>query len=233
MHADLTDRVALVTGGGRGLGREIALAYAHNGADVVIASRDAEHCLEVAAKLTAETGRRVLGLGCHVGRWADCDALVHTAYQRFGRVDILVNNAGMSPLYPSLPEITEELFDKVLAVNLKGAFRLASLIGARMAQHSGGSIINISSIAAVQPRPTEVPYAAAKAGLNTLGPALPRLRPHRTGQHDHGRTVPHRHREVLGRRGVRRPSTRRHTTAARWPAARNRGGRALSGQRRG
>jgi NAD(P)-dependent dehydrogenase (short-subunit alcohol dehydrogenase family) len=128
----------------------------------------------VAAKLAAETGRRVLGLGCHVGRWADCDALVDAIDQEFEAVDILVNNAGMSPLYPSLPEITEELFDKVIAVNLKGAFRLASLLGTRMSARRGGSVINISSIAAVQPRPSEAPYAAAKAGLNALGPALAR-----------------------------------------------------------
>src|SRR5882757_2217920 len=174
MHAELTDRVAVVTGGGRGLGLEIARAYALNGADVVIASRNAEHCAEVAAKLTLESGRRVLGLGCHVGRWADCDALVDAAYGRFGRVDILVNNAGMSPVYPSLSEVSEELFDKVIAVNLKGAFRLSSLIGPRMADQRGGSIINISSISAVQPRPNELPYAAAKAGLNTLAPGLAR-----------------------------------------------------------
>jgi NAD(P)-dependent dehydrogenase (short-subunit alcohol dehydrogenase family) len=176
MGAELTDRVAVVTGGGRGLGFQIAQAYAQHGADVVIASRNAEHCAEVAAKLAADTGRRVLGVGCHVGRWADCDALVETVYERFGCVDILVNNAGMSPLYPALPEITEDLFDKVIAVNLKGAFRLASLVGTRMARQRGGSIINIniSSIASVQPRPSEAPYAAAKAGLNTLGPALAR-----------------------------------------------------------
>ena len=81
---------------------------------------------------------------------------------------MLVNNAGMSPLYPSLPEVSEDLFDKVLAVNLKGPFRLAALVGARMAAGAGGSIINVSSVASIQPAPVELPYAAAKAGLNAL-----------------------------------------------------------------
>ena len=81
---------------------------------------------------------------------------------------MLVNNAGSSPLYGALTEISEELFDKVIGVNLKGAFRLAALVGWRMAAGEGGSIINISSIAAVRPRPDVLPYAAAKAGLNAM-----------------------------------------------------------------
>ena len=89
-------------------------------------------------------------------------------------MDVLVNNAGMSPLYPSLAEVSEELYDKVLAVNPKGPFRLCALIGSRMAEAAGGSIINVSSVAAVQPSPAEVPYGAAKAGLNNLTIALSR-----------------------------------------------------------
>ena len=127
----LTDKVALVTGGSRGLGREMVLAFARAGADVVIASRKKEGCESVARDVEA-LGRRALAVACHVGEWAQCDALVETAYAHFGRVDVLVNNAGMSPLYPSLVEVTEALWDKVLAVNLKGAFRLSALVGARM-----------------------------------------------------------------------------------------------------
>src|SRR3954449_226643 len=88
--------------------------------------------------------------------------------ERFGKSDVLVNNAGMSPLYGSLPEVTEDLFDKVIGVNLRGPFRLSSLAGAHMAAGDGGSIINVSSVAAVQPTPTELPYATAKAGLNAM-----------------------------------------------------------------
>jgi NAD(P)-dependent dehydrogenase (short-subunit alcohol dehydrogenase family) len=165
---DLGGLVAVVTGGSRGLGREISRAFSAHGASVVVASRKQEACDAVAAELTAQTGREALGVGCHVGRWDDCDRLVDAAYERFGRVDILVNNAGMSPLYPSLPEVTEDLFDKVIAVNLKGAFRLSTLIGTAMAAGEGGSIINVSSIAAVAPTAGELPYATAKAGLNAL-----------------------------------------------------------------
>jgi NAD(P)-dependent dehydrogenase (short-subunit alcohol dehydrogenase family) len=164
---DLTGKVALITGGSRGLGREMALAFARAGADIVIASRKLEACQAVADEVEA-LGRLALAHACHVGKWADLDGLVDAAYRRFGRVDVLVNNAGMSPLYPSLAEVSEELWDKVLAVNLKGPFRLSALIGSRMAAGAGGSIINISSMAAVRPTPMETPYGAAKAGLNSL-----------------------------------------------------------------
>ncbi len=165
---DLTDRVAVVTGGSRGLGREMVRAFARSGAHVVIASRKAESCERLAKDVSAETGREALAVPFHAGRWEDCDRLASQAWEHFGRVDVLVNNAGMSPLYPSLAELTEELYDKVLSVNLKGPFRLSSLLGTRMAEAGGGSIINVSSVAAVQPSPIEVPYGAAKAGLHNM-----------------------------------------------------------------
>ena len=165
---DLSGKVALVTGGSRGLGKEMVTAFAEAGADVVIASRKLDNCERVAQEIEKSTGRSALPFACHVGQWDQLDGLVDAAYQRFGHVDILVNNAGMSPLYNSLTEISEELYDKVLAVNLKGPFRLSALIGERMAKGNGGSIINVSSIAAVNPSPGEIPYAGAKAGLNPL-----------------------------------------------------------------
>lgn len=162
---DLSGKVALITGGSRGLGREMALAFADHGADVVIASRKLDACAKVAAEVESR-GRRALPYACHVGKWNELDGLVEAAYATFGKVDILVNNAGLSPLYPSLDAITEELFDKVVALNLKGPFRLATLIGTRMMAGAGGSIINVSSTAAVTPSPSSEPYGAAKAGLN-------------------------------------------------------------------
>jgi NAD(P)-dependent dehydrogenase (short-subunit alcohol dehydrogenase family) len=165
---DLTGRVALVTGGSRGLGRAMVAGFARAGADVVIASRNGASCEEYAREITETTGREALGVAAHVGHWAELDGLVEAAYQRFGRVDILVNNAGMSPVYGAVTDITEELFDKVVGVNLKGPFRLAALVGTRMAASSGGSIINISSMAAARPRADVLPYAAAKAGLNAI-----------------------------------------------------------------
>jgi NAD(P)-dependent dehydrogenase (short-subunit alcohol dehydrogenase family) len=171
---DLTGKVAVVTGGSRGLGLAMCRAFAAAGADVVVASRKAEACEAAAARIAATSGRRAVGVACHVGRWEDCDRLVDRAYEELGRIDVLVNNAGMSPLYPSLPDVSEALFDKVLAVNLRGPFRLCALVGPRMAAGDGGSIINVSSIAAVQPSPIEIPYAAAKAGLNNLTVGLAR-----------------------------------------------------------
>lgn len=167
-------RVVVVTGGSRGMGREMCRAFAAQGDRVVVASRKADACEELAAELRATHGVQALGVGCHVGRWADCDALVDRVVDEFGRVDVLVNNAGMSPLYPSLAEITEDLWDKVIAVNLKGAFRLGARCGELMAAAGGGSIVNVSSIAAVEPSPTELPYATAKAGLNALTVGLAR-----------------------------------------------------------
>jgi NAD(P)-dependent dehydrogenase (short-subunit alcohol dehydrogenase family) len=164
---DLSGKVALVTGGSRGLGREMVRAFARAGADVVIASRKLAAC-EEAAREVESLGRRALAVACHVGEWAQCDALADAAWAHFGRVDVLVNNAGMSPLYASLVEVSEALWDKVIAVNLKGAFRLSALVGARMQAASGGSIVNVSSVAAVRPSPGETPYGAAKAGLEAI-----------------------------------------------------------------
>jgi NAD(P)-dependent dehydrogenase (short-subunit alcohol dehydrogenase family) len=165
---DLEGRVAVVTGGSRGLGREMVLAFAQHGADVVIASRKLDACEALAAEVREATGRRALPVACHVGRWEDCNQLIERTYEEFGRMDVLVNNAGLSPLYSSLVEVTEALYDKVLEVNLKGPFRLMALGGAKMAEAGGGSIINVSSVAAVQPTPNETAYGAAKAGLNAL-----------------------------------------------------------------
>jgi NAD(P)-dependent dehydrogenase (short-subunit alcohol dehydrogenase family) len=165
---DLTGKVAVITGGSRGIGRAIAGAYAEAGADVVIASRKLDNCETVAEEIAAATGRRTLAVGCHVGKWADCDRLVDEVLAAFGRCDVLVNNAGMSPLYPDLVSITEEYYDKVSAVNLKGPFRLSVRIGAHMAANDGGAIINVSTIGSLRPSRNELVYACAKAGLNAL-----------------------------------------------------------------
>lgn len=171
---DLTGKVALVTGGSRGLGRAMSGAFAAAGAAVAVVSRKADACAAVAEELHANFGVKAAGFGCNVGRWGDCDRLVDEVYETFGVVDVLVNNAGSSPLYPSLAEVGEELFDKVIALNLKGPFRLAALIGTRMAAGVGGSIVNVSSVGAAMPDPDALPYAAAKAGLNALTVGLAR-----------------------------------------------------------
>lgn len=165
---DLTGKVALVTGGSRGLGREMVRAFTRAGADVMIVSRKIKACEELAAEVEANSGRQAIPYACHVGYWDQINDLVEAAYKRFGKIDILVNNAGMSPIYERLIDVSEELYDKVLDVNLKGPFRLMALIGTRMAEGNGGSIINISSTGAIRPRPATISYSAAKAGLNAM-----------------------------------------------------------------
>jgi len=165
---DLTGRVAVVTGGSRGLGRSMVAALADAGADVLVSSRKLDACQAVADEVAADTGRRLEAVACHVARWDDCDALAEAAYDRFGRVDVLINNAGMSPLYDSVTGISEELWDKTLGVNLKGPFRLSAVIGSRMVDDGGGSIINVSSTGAVRPYGGIIPYSAAKAGLHAM-----------------------------------------------------------------
>jgi NAD(P)-dependent dehydrogenase (short-subunit alcohol dehydrogenase family) len=146
----------------------MALGFADAGADVIVASRKIENCRAVVAEVEAK-GRRGLAVACHVGHWDELDGLVEQSYDTFGRVDVLVNNAGMSLLYPSLPEVTEAMWDKVVDLNLKGPFRLTALIGSRMADGPyGGSIINVSSTGSIRPAPGMLPYDAAKAGLNAL-----------------------------------------------------------------
>lgn len=168
---DFKDKVVVVTGGSRGLGKEMVNAFADCGAKVVIASRKLENCQTLAATIEA-AGGTALAVRCHVANWDDCDALAERVYEQFGRVDVLINNAGMSPVYPGLDKVSEELFDKVIGVNLKGPFRLSAVIGSRMAAADGGSIINISSVASVNPSPDAEPYGAAKAGLNALTHSL-------------------------------------------------------------
>lgn len=177
---DLTGKVALVTGGSRGMGRSMCLGFARAGADVVCSSRKLEACEQVAREIEETTGRRAIGVACHMGHWEEVDALADAAYERFAKVDVLVNNAGMSPMYEDVRDVSEDLYDKILAVNLKGPFRLTANVGSRMRDTGGGSIINVSSYSAEHPDENAIPYTAAKSGINAmtvafahaLGPAV-------------------------------------------------------------
>jgi NAD(P)-dependent dehydrogenase (short-subunit alcohol dehydrogenase family) len=164
-NLDATDKVVVVTGASKGLGRAMALGFAEAGADVVVASRKIDACEIVADEIRA-LGRRALPVRCHVGDWDECGALIDATVAEFGRIDVLVNNAGIAPVPPSLRDVTSELFDKTIAVNLKGPLRLTALAAEHMTE--GGSIVNISSKASLHALPFTVVYAAAKAGLNAL-----------------------------------------------------------------
>jgi len=167
---DLTGRVALVTGGSRGLGYQMARAFAERGADVIVASRKLDNCERVAEELRG-LGRRALALQLHAAKWDSIDAMLPRAYDEFERIDILVNNAGMSPAMPS-HEVTEELFDSVVGLNFKGPFRLASQVAKRMYDGDGGVIVNVTSSGSLMPLPGVIPYGSAKAALNAMTRSL-------------------------------------------------------------
>jgi NAD(P)-dependent dehydrogenase (short-subunit alcohol dehydrogenase family) len=170
----LEDKIAIVTGGGQGIGKAIAGKLAAEGATVVVTDLD-----EASAKETADALPGAIAIRADVTDRQGVQAMVSRVVEQFGHVDVLVNNAGMSPLYERVDTISEELYDKVLDVNLKGPFRLSALVGTRMAgpDHGGsdgGSIIFVSSIASQRPSPVELVYGAAKAGVNNLTYGLAR-----------------------------------------------------------
>lgn len=164
---DLSGRVAVVTGGSRGLGLAIARGLSRAGATVAIASRKLAACAAAADELIA-AGGHASPHAFDAGSWGDCDQLFAQVMERWGGAHILVNNAGMSPVAPSSLQTSEDLFDKVVAVNLRAVFRLSALFGAQMQAQGGGAIVNISSSGSLRPEPGFAPYAAAKAGVNVL-----------------------------------------------------------------
>lgn len=164
---DLSGKVAIVTGGSRGLGLAMVEGLAQAGARIAVASRKLEACEAVAADLR-DRGVDARAYAVHVGRWDKIPPFVDRVYADFGRVDILINNAGMSPGYASLDEVSERYFDSVIGVNFKGPFRLTTLVAERMRRDGGGSILNISSVGSLLPAPHALPYGAAKAALNAM-----------------------------------------------------------------
>jgi gluconate 5-dehydrogenase len=165
---DLAGSVAIVTGGGSGLGRQIAEALAECGADLVLCARKAERCESAAAELGG-LGVRAVGLGCDVRDPAAVQAVVDATIERFGRIDVLVNNAGTS--WGAAPEeVPLDGWQKVIDVNLTGAFLFSQAVGRTMIERGeGGRIVNIASVAAFRGAPPEamnaLPYNASKGGL--------------------------------------------------------------------
>jgi len=160
MHA-LHNRIALVTGASRGIGRAIATTFAREGASVVICSRKQE-ALEQAA---AEIKGNVLPLACHVGRPEEIERLVKTVQQEFGRIDILVNNAGTNIAQEPVLQVDESKFDKMIATNLKSAFLLMQAIAPGMCERGWGSIVNVASISGLRPQYQGMLYSMTKAAL--------------------------------------------------------------------
>ncbi|MGA2410632.1 MAG: SDR family oxidoreductase [Candidatus Binataceae bacterium] len=164
---DFSGKVVVITGGSRGIGHAMALGFARAGAKLAIASRKIDSCEKTVEEIRA-LGSDGSAHGIHIGKWVDCDRLFEEVYAKWSRADVLINNAGLSPIAPSSLETTEDLFDKVIGVNLRGPFRLTALFATRMIKDGGGAVINISSTSSIRPEPETTPYAAAKAGLNIL-----------------------------------------------------------------
>jgi dehydrogenase/reductase SDR family member 4 len=157
----LKDKVAIVTGASRGIGRAIAQTFVREGARVVICGRKADTLEQVAREL----GPCVLPIVCHVGRNEQIESMVETTTREFGRIDILVNNAATNVAQVPCLKIDEGMFDKMIDINLKSAFRLTQLIAPCMCRRGSGSIINISSISGLRPQFEGLLYSLTKAAL--------------------------------------------------------------------
>jgi len=160
----LEGKVALVTGGSRGIGKATALGFANAGADIAIASRKLPD-LEIVAVEIRGLGRKALPVSAHVGRLKEIKNLVTTVCQEFGKIDILVNNAGTSPAMSPMLELEERLWDSIMNLNLKGVIFLSQAVARVMKEHGGGTIINVASVAGFRHEPNIGVYSISKAAL--------------------------------------------------------------------
>ncbi len=177
----LKGKVALITGGSRGIGRAIAFAFAEAGADLVVSSRNKRPPeLEKVAEEIQAKGGKALAIPAHVGKKEDVQNLVQKTLKEFGRIDILVNNAGVNPVLSTLVDLEEEAFEKVIEVNLKGAFLMSKAVAKEMIKQGGGRIINISSISGLRARADGTgAYCISKAAMNMMTQVMAReLAPH-------------------------------------------------------
>lgn len=172
----LKDKVALITGGSRGIGRSIALTFAEAGADLVVSSRNKRPPeLEKVAEEIRAMGRKAMAIPAHVGRKEDVQNLVQKTFQEFGRIDILVNNAGANPVLSPMVDLEEEAFEKVMEINLKGAFLMSKAVAREMIKQGGGRIINISSVSGLRARVDGTgAYCISKAAMNMMTQVMAR-----------------------------------------------------------
>jgi NAD(P)-dependent dehydrogenase (short-subunit alcohol dehydrogenase family) len=171
MEYGLADKVAIITGGSRGIGRAIAVAFAEVGVKVVIASRKQADLDAVQAEIESR-GHKALAIAAHVGNEDVIAHLVDRTMDQFGRIDILVNNAGTNPHFGPTLSATTALWDKILEVNLRGPFLLSQKVAPIMGEGEGGVIINVASTAGLQPSIGLGIYGVSKAGLIMLTKVL-------------------------------------------------------------
>lgn len=167
----LAGKVAVITGGSRGIGQAIAFAFARAGADIVISSRK-QASLDLVANEIRSLGRRVLAVAAHNREPEDLRHLMNLVIEEFGRIDILVNNAATNPIMASLLDTDEKAFDTIMNTNLKGYFLLSQLAARQMIAQGGGCILNISSIGGTRPMEGLGAYCISKAGINMLTKVL-------------------------------------------------------------
>jgi len=170
-YLSLKGKVAIVTGGSRGIGKAVALTLADAGADVVIASRKLADLEKVAEEIKA-LGQKALCVPTHTRKVGDMENLVQKVMAEFGRIDVLVNNAATNPAMGPLVDTEEEVYDQIMDTNLKGYFVMSKLVGKIMRDQKRGVIINISSAGGVSPAEGLGPYCISKAGINMLTKAL-------------------------------------------------------------
>ena len=163
MDFSLQGKVAVVTGGSRGIGQAIALGIARAGADVVVASRKLPDLEKVAEEIKG-MGRKSLAVAAHIGRVEEIDNLVSKVKEEFGRIDILVNNAATNPAMDSALDVSERAWDSIMNLNLKGLFFLSQAVARAMKEQGGGRIVNIASIAGITPDILPI-YSISKAGV--------------------------------------------------------------------
>jgi NAD(P)-dependent dehydrogenase (short-subunit alcohol dehydrogenase family) len=163
----LDGKVALITGGARGLGRTMAAALAEAGADIAVAGRSKETCQQAADGIGSTTGRKAMAFAADVTKIAEVERLADDVERAFGKVDILVNNAGINIRGP-IQQLTEADWDAVIDTNLKGPFLCARAIGPRMVSRGWGRVINLGSVLGVIALPGRAPYASSKAGIINL-----------------------------------------------------------------
>jgi NAD(P)-dependent dehydrogenase (short-subunit alcohol dehydrogenase family) len=160
----LENKVTLITGASRGIGRATALAFAKAGSDIILTSRKVEDLEKVASEIRGE-GRRALVINAHLGKMEDVKKVADTAKAAFGKVDILINNAGTSPVFASFLESDERLWDTIMNLNVKGLFFLSQAVAKHMKELGGGCIINVASTDGLLPEKDNGVYAISKAGV--------------------------------------------------------------------
>ena len=169
---DLSGKVAIITGASKGIGESMARFFAAHGAKVVISSRKQDALEEVAKSIREESGSEILPVAANAGDTVQLKNLLDKTIEAFGGVDILVNNAATNPVFGPSLDCDGDAFDKIMSVNVKAPFEFSKMVHESMKSRGGGSIINISSVAALTPDPGLGMYSVSKASLNMLTKVL-------------------------------------------------------------